>query len=186
MVRKVKLIPHDKKYAKAMSALSSSRHVKDALGLSDEQTSIEGTKQFIEFIRKQEKLGKQYSRCIINDHDKLIGVITLKDIDMDNKTCHIGTWIGQPYWGQGYNESAKAEILYVAFHEFNLEYVFAGAKVSNIRSQKAQEKLPYIRLQVENEFPAEHKKLENQVKSRCMLNVIEREDFLNWYNQNLD
>lgn len=180
---KVSLVPHDKKYAKAMSALTSATQVKDALGLSDEQTSVQGTEQFIELVQELEKVGKQYSRVILDETEELIGVITLKDIDHANKTCHIGTWIGYPYWGKGYNELAKANILYTAFTTFDLEYVFAGAKLSNIRSQKAQEKLPYIRIGVDAEFPDEHEKLELQVKEPCTLNVIEKDRFLDWYRR---
>lgn len=62
-----------------------------------------------------------------------------------------------------------------------LEYVFAGAKLSNIRSQKAQEKLPYVRIDVEKEFPLEHEKLETQVNVPCILNVIEKATFMEWY-----
>lgn len=164
-----------------MSHLSSAPQVKNSLGLKEEHTSLEGTLGFIEFILEQEKLGKQYSRCILNENEQLIGVITLKDIDKENRTCHIGTWIGHPYWGKGYNQLAKAEILYIAFNELRLDYVFAGAKVDNIRSQKAQEKLPYITLGVEKDFPEEHKQLESQVNSTCFLNVVEKEKFLTWY-----
>ncbi|WP_457786384.1 GNAT family N-acetyltransferase [Geobacillus sp. Geo 8.1] len=181
---KVFLVPHHLKYAASMSALSSAPQVKNALGLTDEQTSLEGTIDFIKFIIEQEKLGKQYSRVILNEDKNLIGVITLKDIDKTKKTCHIGTWIGHQYWGKGYNQLAKAEILYTAFTKLNLEYVFAGARVSNIRSQKAQEKLPYIRIGVEKEFPEEHKKLESQQNTPCILNVIEKDVFLSWYYKN--
>jgi RimJ/RimL family protein N-acetyltransferase len=184
-MRKIKLLPHDIKFAKTMSALTSSPHVKDALGLSNEQTSLEGTRDFIKFILEQEKLGKQYSRRIVNEHKQLIGVITLKDIDKISNTCHIGTWIGHPYWGKGYNECAKAKILNIAFSKLKLDYVFAGAKVSNLRSQRAQEKLPYIRLNVEHEFPEEYLKLEERLKTECVLNVIEKDDFLQWYEQNI-
>ena len=181
---KVLLVPHKKSYAKSMSLLSSATQVKDALGLTNNQTSLEGTIDFIEFILEQEKLGRQYSRVILNENEDLIGVITLKDINDINKTCHIGTWIGHQYWGQGYNALAKSEILYTAFTELDLEYVFAGAKLSNIRSQKAQEKLPYIRVGVQSEFPDEYKKLELQVNAPCILNVIEKQMFLNWYSEN--
>lgn len=181
---KVLLVPHHKRYAKAMSSLSSAPQVKDSLGLTNDQTSLEGTIDFIEFILEQEKLGRQYSRVILNENGDLIGVITLKDINENNKTCHIGTWIGHQYWGRGYNPLAKSEILYTAFTALNLEYVFAGARVSNIRSQKAQEKLPYIRIGVEKEFPQEHKKLESQVNAPCILNVIEKDMFLNWFAKN--
>lgn len=177
------LVPQNKMYAKSMSLLSSAPQVKEALGLTDDQTSLEGTIGFIKFIQEQEKLGKQYSRVILGETNNLIGVITLKDIDTINKTSHIGTWIGHQYWGQGYNLLAKKKILFKAFTELNLDYVFAGAKNSNIRSVKSQEKLPFMRIDVQNEFPEEHKKLELEVNSSCILNVVEKEMFLKWYLQ---
>ncbi|MEK4715066.1 GNAT family N-acetyltransferase [Sporosarcina sp. FSL K6-1540] len=181
---KISLVPHNKIYAKSMSALSSAPQVKDALGLTNDQTSLGGTIDFIKFILVQERLGKQYSRVILDETENLIGVITLKDIDSITKTCHIGTWIGHQYWGKGYNALAKSEILYIAFTILNLEHVFAGAKLSNVRSQKAQENLPYIRIGVQSEFLEEHSKLESQVNSPCILNVIEREMFLKWHPDN--
>lgn len=176
---KMSLVPHNKVYAKSMSSLSPVPQVKDALGLTDDQTSLEGTISFIEFIQEQEKLGKQYSRVILDETENLIGVITLKDIDSINKTSHIGTWIGHQY----YNLLAKKKILYKAFTELNLDYVFAGAKISNVRSMKSQEKLLFMRIEVQNEFPNEHKKLESEVNSSCILNVVEKEMFLKWYLQ---
>jgi len=177
----VRLAPHHIKYAQSISDLSSEPEIKDTLGLSDEQTSLEGTINFIDFVLNQENQKKLYSRVILNEDENIIGVITLKDINPTAKTSHIGTWIGLPYWGKGYNPLAKKEILYTAFTELKLEYVFAGAKLSNLRSQKAQEKLPYVKLNVEKQFPEEHRKLENQAKSKCVLNVIEKDTFLNWY-----
>ena len=49
---------------------------------------------------------------------------------------------------------------------------------------KSQEKLPFMRIEVENEFPDEHKKSESEVNSPCILNVVEKEKFLKWYSQN--
>ena len=54
---KVFLEPHHEIYAKSISALSSVPEVKDALGLTNDQSSLNGTFDFIEFILKQEKLG---------------------------------------------------------------------------------------------------------------------------------
>ncbi|MGG0642571.1 GNAT family N-acetyltransferase [Sporosarcina gallistercoris] len=179
----ISLVPHSEFFAKSMSLLSSASQVKDALGLTDDQTSLEGTVGFIKFIKEQERLGKQYSRVILDESENLIGVITLKDIDNTNKTSHIGTWLGHPYWGQGYNLLAKKEILYIAFMELNLDYVFAGAEISNIRSMKSQEKLPFMKIEVQNEYLDEHKKLETEVGSPCILNVVEKEVFLKWYLQ---
>lgn len=180
---KVFLVPHDLKYAKAMSTLSSASQVKDTLGLTTDQASLEGTNDFIRFIIEQERVENQYSRVILNENEDLIGVITLKEINPINKTAHIGTWIGHQYWGKGYNLLAKKNILYIAFTTLHLEYVFAGAKLTNIRSQKAQEKLPFVKIGVQDEFPIEHQKIESQVKAPCILNVIEKEPFLKWYSE---
>lgn len=180
-IRKVALVPHQLTYAKEMSKLTSTPEIMDSLGLNEEHTTVDGTREFIEFINAQEKSGEQYSRCILNEDEKLIGVITLKDIDQKKKSCHIGTWIGHHYWGKGYNQLAKEEILHFAFNDLGVDYVFAGARVDNLRSQKAQEKLPYITLFAEHDFPEVHKKLETQVNAKCILNVIEKEKFLTWY-----
>ncbi|MBK3494979.1 GNAT family N-acetyltransferase [Viridibacillus sp. YIM B01967] len=178
----IKLVPHDVMYADKISSLISSKGVKDALGMDDYQTSINGVLDFIRGTQLAEREGQQYSRVIINSVLEIVGVTTLKEIDHDSKICHIGTWIAEPYWGVGYNEKAKEMILYKAFEYLKLDYVFAGARVENIRSQKAQAKLPYITLSVEEQFPEEHKKIERQEKTPCVLNVIKRADFLAWYH----
>ncbi|WP_182858741.1 hypothetical protein [Oceanobacillus picturae] len=54
-----------------MSSLSAAPYVKDILGLTVDQTSLEGTINFIEFVIEQEKLGKQYSRVVLNENDVL-------------------------------------------------------------------------------------------------------------------
>ncbi|BCD25087.1 hypothetical protein BC30090_3984 [Bacillus cereus] len=117
---------------------------------------------------------------IVNAENEIIGLTTLKHINYEKKQSHIGSWLGYPYWGKGYNEAAKKEIFKIAFLDLQLSYVFAGAKTNNIRSLKAQEKLPYISLHVENKFPDEHAALEKEVRSPCSLHVVSREKFLNW------
>ncbi len=104
-------------------------------------------------------------------------------INHDKKSCHVGTWIGHDYWGQGYNEASKLEILRIGFEELGLEWVFAGARKVNIRSQKAQAKLSFIRLGVEEEYPEEHQALETKEKQACVLNVFTRSDFLAYRQQ---
>jgi hypothetical protein len=50
----------------------------------------------------------------------------------------------------------------------------------NSRSQKAQEKLPFIRLHIEKNFPEEHIALEKRENQPCVLNGFYREDFLTY------
>ncbi|WP_442978245.1 GNAT family N-acetyltransferase [Salarchaeum sp. III] len=103
---------------------------------------------------------------------------TLMFIDYKQKSCHIGSWIGHEYWGKGYNLSSKVAILRIAFEELNLNYVFAGARKINTRSQKVQKKLPFIKLNVEKMFPSEHLALENKEKQPCVLHAFCKEDFM--------
>ena len=178
MMQRVTLLPLDFRYANAIFKLSSDPHVKNALGIKVE--TIEDTKAFLLFAIEEEHQKKSLSRVIVNAENEIIGLTTLKHINYEKKQSHIGSWLGYPYWGKGYNEAAKKEIFKIAFLDLQLSYVFAGAKTNNIRSLKAQEKLPYISLHVENKFPDEHAALEKDVRSPCSLHVVSREKFLNW------
>lgn len=174
----LKLAKHDQKYAEEMAMLTSDSRVKNALGLNEKQVSLQGTREYIDFILYEEKHRRQLSRVMLNNENQLIGVITLKSISPYRKTAHIGTWIAAPYWGKGYNQLAKQLMLTIAFEELGLEYVFAGATVHNVRSQKAQIKLPYMLIDVGAQFPDELEKIEAETRSQCILNVIKRDCFL--------
>jgi len=175
----VTLVKHDLKYAEAMHALSSMPEVRDALGLP--AGKVEDTINFIKRECVDEEAGKTVPRVVLNEEGRLIGVTALMYIDHENKNCHIGSWLGYEFWGQGYNEEAKRAILEIAYFDLGLERVFAGARKINIRSQKAQEKLPFIRLGVEKDFPQEHSWLKMKEKQPCVLNVFEREDFVRYH-----
>lgn len=174
---KVVLKKHDRNYTEIMSSLTSDPRVQHALKLNWQQVSINGTRDFIDFIQGEERMGKQLSRVIFNECEKFIGVITLKSIDRVNGTAHVGTWIGADYWGKGYNELAKEEIFKIAFDILELQYVFAGARISNKRSIAAQNKLPYMQIDVGEQYPDELEKIEKETNEKCILNVVEKEDF---------
>ncbi|MGG0302000.1 GNAT family N-acetyltransferase [Bacillus albus] len=174
----VTLVPLDLRYANVIFKLSSDPHVKNALGIKVEK--IEDTKAFLLFAIEEDRQKRSLSRMIVNEENEIIGLTTLKHINYEKKQSHIGSWLGYPYWGKGYNEAAKKEIFKIAFLDLQLSYVFAGAKTNNVRSLKAQEKLPYISLHAEDRFPGEHSALENEVQSSCVLHVVSRENFLNW------
>ncbi|KOS66922.1 GNAT family acetyltransferase [Lysinibacillus contaminans] len=172
----VTLVKHNLKYAEAIHALSSMPQVRDALGLP--VGKVEDTINFIKRECVDEEEGKTVPRVVLDEEGQVIGVTTLMFIDHQKKSCHIGSWLGYEFWGKGYNLEAKIAILEIAFFELGLERVFAGAREVNIRSKKAQEKLPFIRLNVEKDYPQEHAWLEIKEKQRCVLNVFEREDFI--------
>ena len=90
----------------------------------------------------QELQGTLISRTIMNDLGHPIGTIQL--YDMANQTGFLATWIGAPYFGQGYNRRAKESFFAELFLEHHIETVYLKIRKHNIRSKKAVEKLPYV------------------------------------------
>ncbi|WP_147534905.1 GNAT family N-acetyltransferase [Bacillus marasmi] len=98
------------------------------------------------FITKQtieaEERGELISRTILDEWGTPIGTINLFDIQ-DN-AGFLGTWLGKPFHGKGYNKPAKDAFFDELFYELNIERIFMRIRKTNIRSLKAAEKLPYI------------------------------------------
>lgn len=96
------------------------------------------TKQTIE----AEERGELISRTILDEWAAPIGTINLYDIQ--NNAGFLGTWLGKPYHGKGYNKAAKDTFFDELFYDVGIETIFMRIRKENIRSQKAAEKLPYI------------------------------------------
>jgi RimJ/RimL family protein N-acetyltransferase len=96
------------------------------------------TKQLIE----AEEHGKLISRTILDEWGAPIGTISLYDIQ--DEAGFLGTWLGKPYHGKGYNQRAKDAFFDELFYELGINTVFMRIRTENIRSQKAAEKLPYM------------------------------------------
>lgn len=98
------------------------------------------TKQTIE----SEERGELISRTILDEWGNPIGTISLFDIQ-DN-AGFLGTWLGKPYHGCGYNKPAKDAFFKEVFSELGIETIFMRIRKQNVRSIKAAEKLPYVTL----------------------------------------
>ena len=98
------------------------------------------------FISKQtieaEERGELISRTIVDEWGAPIGTINL--YDLENNAGFLGTWLGKPYHGKGYNSPAKEEFFQEVFYELGIETIFMRIRKVNIRSIKAAEKLPYV------------------------------------------
>jgi RimJ/RimL family protein N-acetyltransferase len=98
------------------------------------------------FVSKQtieaEERGELISRTILDDWGAPIGTINLFDIQ--DGAGFLGTWIGKPYHGKGYNAPAKDAFFQEVFYEKYIETIFMRIRKENIRSIKAAEKLPYV------------------------------------------
>jgi RimJ/RimL family protein N-acetyltransferase len=98
------------------------------------------------FVSKQtieaEERGELISRTILDDWGAPIGTINL--FDVQDGAGFLGTWIGKPYHGKGYNAPAKDAFFQEVFYEKDIETIFMRIRKENIRSIKAAEKLPYV------------------------------------------
>lgn len=98
------------------------------------------------FVTKQlleaEERGELISRTILDEWGSPIGTISLYDIH--DKVGFLGTWLGKPYHGKGYNQRAKDAFFQELFFELSIETILMRIRRDNIRSQKAAQKLPYI------------------------------------------
>lgn len=130
------------------------------------------------FITKQliveEEQETSISRTILNEMGQPIGTIDLYNIV--NKTGFLSTWIGAPYFGKGYNQRAKKSIFAELFLQYNIETVFMKIRKQNIRSKKAVEKLPYVKLA--NDISHEVYKSINSMDHIYDLYHVERLGFL--------
>ena len=96
------------------------------------------TKQTIE----AEDRGDLISRTILDEWGTPIGTINLYDIQ--ENAGFLGTWLGKPFHGKGYNKPAKDAFFEELFFELGIETIFMRIRKVNIRSIKAAEKLPYV------------------------------------------
>ncbi|WP_433742654.1 GNAT family N-acetyltransferase [Falsibacillus pallidus] len=96
------------------------------------------TKQTIE----AEEQGQLISRTILDEWGAPIGTINLFDIE--DGAGFLGTWLGKPAHGKGYNAMAKDEFFKELFFELDIQTIFMRIRKVNTRSRKAAEKLPYV------------------------------------------
>ncbi|MFF2752863.1 GNAT family N-acetyltransferase [Psychrobacillus sp. NPDC058041] len=113
------------------------------------------TKQLME----DEENGLAISRTIVSDFGQPIGTINLFDID--NGAGFLGTWIGKPFQGLGYNKKAKEQFLQEMFFETEIHTIFLRIRKNNLKSIRATEKLPYA-LKANSTHPAIYEEINKE------------------------
>ena len=113
------------------------------------------------FLMYFEGAVKSGSAFIVYDNktNEMIGSSRFYEYDSDKKTVAIGyTFLARDHWGTTYNNALKSLMLNYAFNF--AEHVIFHIGASNIRSQKAIEKLGAKKTgEVEMEYYGEEKKL---------------------------
>src|SRR5690606_39722204 len=101
------------------------RHTRFSRDWSSDVCSSDLFEEFM-FLTKQtieaEERGELISRTILDEWDNPIGTINLFDIR--ENAGFLGTWIGKPYHGKGYNSLAKDAFFQELFFDKEIETVY--------------------------------------------------------------
>ncbi len=80
---------------------------------------------------------------VLNDTEELIGIGGIKNIDLKNRKCEIGYWIGKKFWDNGYGKDAVSLLLHVAFMSLSMNRVYATVFTFNERSLRILKSLGF-------------------------------------------
>lgn len=124
-------------------------------------------------LMEDEENGKVVSRTILDDWGQPIGSITLYDVQ--DGAGFLGTWIGVPYQGKGYNQKAKELFLEELFFELDFQCVFLKIRKENTKSIRAALKLGYA-VDAKESHPSLFKEI-NQGEKQFELFKIQKDTF---------
>lgn len=108
----------------------------------------EEERQALEWLRtlpQRRADGVALELAIADADDWVIGITGVLEVSLRDRRSVVGTWLGQAYWGTGANAESKALVARLVFEELRMERLGAWADVRNPRSQKALERLGFVR-----------------------------------------
>ena len=100
----------------------------------------------LNWFRSRVQTGKVAQFVIVDgDNGEEVGSVYLRDIDMENKKCEYGIFIGEDSCrGKGIGSAAAKLALDYAFGELGLNRVFLRVFVDNLRAIKSYENAGFV------------------------------------------
>jgi RimJ/RimL family protein N-acetyltransferase len=93
---------------------------------------------FIQLSQKKRKKKQSYIFAIAIP--ELVGIISIDNVDWEDKHAEIGYWLAKPYWQKGIMTEAINQITRIAFNKLKLHRIQANVFESNLPSQRVLEK----------------------------------------------
>ncbi|HYY85468.1 MAG TPA: GNAT family N-acetyltransferase [Nitrososphaeraceae archaeon] len=156
--------------------------IDDAIGMSSLMThnvskslweipypyALENALSFIDSSHKEYRFLKAVNFAILYKNNiepnGLVGIISLKNLNIEKKKANLGYWIGESFWGKGIaSESVKLVINY-AFSVLRLEEVYAYVYSQNKASIRVLEKNGMTRVGEINEYSKKLGRYQNTIK----------------------
>lgn len=95
-------------------------------------------------FRQQEESDREWRLWVHTLESKLIGEISLTDIDRQNRRAELSIVLfDPPYWGQGYGTEAARLFLADAASRFGLELFYLFTAQKNVRAIRSFQKLGF-------------------------------------------
>jgi ribosomal-protein-alanine N-acetyltransferase len=100
---------------------------------------------WLETLAPRREDGLALELAIVDRDDWLIGITGVLEVSLRDRRAVVGTWLGSAYWGTGANAASKALVAHLVFGPLRMERLGAWADVRNPRSQRALERLGFVR-----------------------------------------
>jgi len=100
---------------------------------------------WLETLPQRRADGIALELAIVDPDDWVIGVIAVLEVSKRDRRAVVGIWLGQAYWGTGASAESAALLAYLVFEPLRMERLGAWVDVRNPRSQRAFERIGYVR-----------------------------------------
>jgi ribosomal-protein-alanine N-acetyltransferase len=129
--------------AEAMFALARDSEVTRFFSWSYERP--EQAQEWIAQLPAKREAGELLDFLVVHHEHGPVGVTGLSELSRRDRRATVGTWFGRPHWGTGVNAESKALVAALAFSRLGLERLTAYTSAGNPRSQRALERLGFVR-----------------------------------------
>ena len=130
--------------------------------------TLENAMSFIDSSRRELRSLKSVNFAILYKGNPepggLVGIIGLKNIDIDNMKANLGYWIGESFWGNGIASESVELVINYAFSVLRLEEVYAYVYSQNKPSIRVLEKNGMTRVSEINEYSKKLGRYQNTIK----------------------
>ncbi|MEK5254573.1 GNAT family N-acetyltransferase [Paenibacillus sp. FSL F4-0125] len=141
----IKLVPMDESHVEGLARVLRNPNIWEFTWRKI--TSDEQVQDLITTAFANQTNGSQFPFVIIEQASgQIVGTTRIMHPDMVHRNAEIGcTWISPEYWRTSVNTEAKSLLLHYCFEELKLVRVEFTVVASNLRSQRAVERLGAVR-----------------------------------------
>jgi ribosomal-protein-alanine N-acetyltransferase len=100
---------------------------------------------YLDRLPEQRERGTQLDLLQVHRELGPVGITGLSEFSFRDRRAMVGTWFGKQAWGIGANLEGKALMAYLGFELLGLARLGAYANTENVRSQRALEKVGFVR-----------------------------------------